>query len=55
MSQFSIPASPGKDLFVDTDIGFKTLATTKRAFVRAEKNKVQTRTEPEVPQTLKDE
>lgn len=55
MRQFSIffPL-PGKGLiFIDTDIGFKTVATTKCVFNRAEKNKFQTRTESEVSQSLK--
>lgn len=49
---FPPPARKGL-IFIDTDTGFKTLATTKCVFVRAEKNKFQTRTEPEVPQSSK--
>ena len=56
LRQFSIPPPPhsGKGLiFIDTDTGFKTLATTKYVFFRAEKNKFQTRTESEVPKVWK--
>lgn len=46
--------SLGKGLiFIDTDTGFKTLASTKWVFIRVEKNKSQTRAECGVLQRLK--
>lgn len=40
-------------LFIDTDTGFETPATTKRVFIRAEKNKSQKKAECGVLQRLK--